>query len=327
MKREPSGGRWSFFIDRGGTFTDCIGREPGTGRLVAIKVLSGELSPVLGIRTLLGLAAHEPVAPCDVRLGTTLATNALLERRGEPCALVITRGFADLLEIGTQARPHLFDLEIKKPRPLPTIVIETDARCDAAGAVLEEVDVEAVRAALAQAHARGVDSVAVVVHNDYRTGSLEKRVAEIARSLGFYHVIASHEAAPEIGLLARADTTVLDAYVTPVLARSVRALAEALPGASLRLLTSSGALVDGGRFRGPEAVLSGPAGGVVAVAALANAYRLASVIGFDMGGTSTDVCRFAGRFERVYEGEVAGVRVRAPRMDVHTVAAGARGMD
>jgi 5-oxoprolinase (ATP-hydrolysing) len=314
--------RWQFWIDRGGTFTDCLGREPGTGRIHTAKVLSSDRAPLEGIRAILKLAADQPIPPCRIRMGTTIATNALLERRGARVALVITRGLGDLLAIGTQARPDLFALEIEKPGVLYEQVIEVDARADAEGRPLSKPDLARLRDDLAAARARGIESVAIVVLNDYARGELEQLLARAVDGLGFSHVSLSHEIAPELGVLARAETAVLDAYLTPLIGRYVSALEVELPGSTLELMQSSGGLIDPRLFRGPNAVLSGPAGGVVACAKIAGELGLGPVIGFDMGGTSTDVSRFDGELERLYEAELAGVRIRAPMLSIHTVAAG-----
>jgi 5-oxoprolinase (ATP-hydrolysing) len=286
------------------------------------KVLSTARAPLEGIRKLLGLGAEAPIPPCSIRMGTTVATNALLERRGEPSLLVITRGFRDLLEIGTQARPKLFDLEIRKPPPLYAEVIEVDARCSANGEVLTRPDWTQVRKDLEFARSRGFSSLAVVVLNSYANGELEVELGRLAREVGFPHVVLSHEAAPEMGLLARGDTALLDAYLTPLVARYARSLIDELPGSRLELMQSSGGLCAASRLRGQHAILSGPAGGFVAAAEIARRAAVSQAIFFDMGGTSTDVSRFSGEFDRSYETEIAGVRVRAPMMNIHTVAAG-----
>jgi 5-oxoprolinase (ATP-hydrolysing) len=255
-------------------------------------------------------------------MGTTLATNALLERKGVACGLVITRGFRDLLEIGDQSRPDLFDVRIRKPELLYQEVIETGARVAADGTVLARPDLGALQRDLVGLRERGIDSLAVVLLHAYRGGDLEREILEIARDVGFGHVSLSHEVAAEIGMVGRGQTTVVDAYLTPLLARYLQSLVEQLPGSSLRMMQSSGGLTDAARFRGRDAILSGPAGGVVAAAHVAKTLGHARVIGFDMGGTSTDVSRYAGDLERVYETSVAGVRLRTPMMAIHTVAAG-----
>lgn len=315
-------GRWQVWIDRGGTFTDCIGRDPVTGALRVIKLLSDDEAPLRGIRRLLGVDEGAPIPPCDVRMGTTLATNALLERKGAPTGLLITRGFADLLVVGDQARPDLFALEVATAEPLTCAVVEVDVRRSASGEVVEAIDPAAIDRALDQLLSAGVRSLAIVLLHAYLDGGDEDWIAARARARGFSHVAASHEVVGELGLLGRGETTVVDAYLTPVLSAYMRRLQGALPGSSLRVMQSSGDLTDGGRFRGRDAILSGPAGGVVAVAAIARSLGVDQAIGFDMGGTSTDVCRWAGEFERSYSARVSGVRVRTPMMAIHTVAAG-----
>ena len=312
--------RWEFWIDRGGTFTDCIGREPGSGKLHVAKVLSTDDAEVTAIRRILALAPDVPIPACDVRMGTTLATNALLERKGVPCALLITRGFSDLLEIGTQARPNIFSLAIRKPAPLPERVIAISARCAADGAVIEPADAAVLEAELAGLPP--LQSAAVVVLHAPTHPDLERSIADRLRARGVDYVVCSHELASGAGLLVRAETAVIDAYLTPLLRRRLAELSGALAGSSLRLMQSSGGLTDADRLRGPNAILSGPAGGVVACARLVEQLGLGAGIGFDMGGTSTDVCRYESSFERVYEQEVAGLHLRAPTLSVHTVAAG-----
>ncbi len=321
-------GRFEFWIDRGGTFTDCIARDPDTGRLRVAKRISSDRAPLDAIRELLGIGRGAPIPPCDVRMGTTLATNALLERKGAPFALAITRGFRDLLAIGTQARPKLFDLAIRKPELLYREVLEVDARAGAAGEILARPDPAKLRRELARLRRSGLSSLAVVVLHAYRGGELEREIGALAAEVGFAHVALSHEVAPEMGLLARGDTACVDAYLTPLLREYVAELRRELPGSTLRIMQSSGGLTSADRFRGPHAILSGPAGGVVACAHVAAELGAESAIGFDMGGTSTDVCRVdagpdgAFEFERVYETETAGVRIFAPMLAVHTVAAG-----
>jgi 5-oxoprolinase (ATP-hydrolysing) len=314
--------RWEFWIDRGGTFTDCVGRDGHTGEIRVVKVLSSDRAPLEGIRRLLGLGPGDPIPPCDVRMGTTLATNALLERKGTPFALVITRGFRDLLEVGTQQRPRIFDLCIRRPDVLYRAVLEVDARADAEGRVLVRPEPAAVRAGLDALRRKGLRAVAVVLLHAYRAPALEREIGELARQAGFERVSLSHEVANEIGMLGRGDTTCVDAYLTPLLADYVEALLSDLPGSTLRIMQSSGGLTDARRFRGPDAVLSGPAAGVVGCAQVAKNAGVKSAVGFDMGGTSTDVSRWDGEPDRIYECEIAGVRIRAPMMAVHTVASG-----
>lgn len=313
---------WQFWIDRGGTFTDCLGLPPDGGPVRVAKVLSSDRAPLVGIRELLGLDGDAPIPPCEIRMGTTVATNALLERRGAPIALIVTRGFADLLEIGTQARPSIFDLEIHKPEVLYREVLEIDARLDRDGNVLASPDRDDLREQLLAMKARGIESVAVVLIHAYVNPELERLVASIAEDVGFGHVSTSHTVANEIGMVGRGDTTTVDAYLTPLIRDYVRTLLDELPGSTLRIMQSSGGLTDALAFAGHNAILSGPAGGVVAYGKVAARAGYERAIGFDMGGTSTDVSRFGGELERVYETEVAGVRLRAPMLDIHTVAAG-----
>jgi len=316
--------RWEFWIDRGGTFTDCLGRDPSSGSVLVTKVLSSDRAPIEGIRKLLQLPDGAPIPPCEVRMGTTIATNALLERKGAPFALAITRGFGDLLEIGTQARPEIFALEIQKPQVLYREVIELDARVAATGEVLARPEPAGLREAFEQVVARGVRALAVVVLHGYLESgaALEREVGQLARGAGFEHVVLSHEVAAEMGIVGRGDTTCADAYLTPLLRDYVRGLLCELPGSRLSFMQSSGGLQAAESFRGYCAILSGPAGGVVGCARVAEQQKTARVIGFDMGGTSTDVSRYDGHFERVYETETAGVRVRTPMLAIHTVAAG-----
>ncbi|MFE1768591.1 hydantoinase B/oxoprolinase family protein [Streptomyces angustmyceticus] len=323
-------GRWEFWIDRGGTFTDVVGRRPD-GRLVTGKLLSHHPeryrdAAVAGIRMMLGLGPDEPV-PAErvsvVKMGTTVATNALLERTGEPTVLLITEGFRDALRIGYQNRPRIFDRHIVLPEALYDRVIEVPERIGARGEPVRPLDADAVRRALIRARADGLRSAAVVLLHGYRHADHERAVAELARRAGFSQVSCSHEVSPLMKLVPRGDTTVVDAYLSPILRRYVDEIAGQLPGIRLMFMQSNGGLRQAAHFRGKDAVLSGPAGGVVGmVRAAADAGGHDRVIGFDMGGTSTDVSHYAGEFERVFGNEVAGVRMRAPMMDIHTVAAG-----
>jgi 5-oxoprolinase (ATP-hydrolysing) len=325
----PHDRRWQFWIDRGGTFTDVVGRRPD-GSLVTHKLLSENPeqyrdAAVAGIRHLLGLAPGEPVTPelveC-VKMGTTVATNALLERKGEPTLLVTTRGFRDALRIAYQNRPRLFDRHIQLPELLYSEVVEAVERVDAHGEVLRELDVLHLHTALAAAHARGLRSVAIVFMHGYRYTRHEQVAARIARQLGFSQVSTSHETSPLMKFVSRGDTTVVDAYLSPILRRYVQQVAGEMPGVKLFFMQSSGGLSDAGSFQGKDAILSGPAGGIVGMARTAGLAGHGKVIGFDMGGTSTDVSHYAGAFEREFETQVAGVRMRAPMMSIHTVAAG-----
>lgn len=310
--------RWRFWIDRGGTFTDCIGCDPATGALEVVKVLSSNEAPLIGIRRLLGLDEGAPIPPCEVRMGTTIATNALLERRGEPCALIVTEGFEDVLRIGDQTRPSLFDLRVLRPPPLTERVLDVPVRATRDGEIVcEELD------ALRLGELGGLRSVAIAILHGPRAPELEQRLAERVRlGTSIEHISVSHEVDNERGLLARAETTVVDAYLTPLLRDYVERLRAELPGSELSIMQSSGSLTDAATFRGRHSVLSGPAGGVVALAWIAERAGIERAIGFDMGGTSTDVCRVAGAVEKIYEARIAGVRLRAPMMAIHTVAAG-----
>jgi 5-oxoprolinase (ATP-hydrolysing) len=322
------GGLWDFWVDRGGTFTDIVARRPDGG-LVAHKLLSESAAyrdaAVAGIRQLLGLGPGDPL-PAEqigtVRLGTTVATNALLERTGEPAVLVITEGFGDALRIAYQARPRIFDRRIVLPSQLCDRVIEVGERVAADGTVVRPLDEAAAERALRQAFADGFRAAAVVFMHGYRYPEHERRVGQIARKAGFTQVSESHEVSPLMRLVSRGDTTAVDAYLSPVLRRYVDQVAAELAGVRVMFMRSNGGLAAAAAFRGKDSVLSGPAGGVVGMARTAAAAGFDRVIGFDMGGTSTDVSHFAGEFERQYETEVAGVRLRAPMLSIHTVAAG-----
>jgi 5-oxoprolinase (ATP-hydrolysing) len=325
---QPSG-RWQFWIDRGGTFTDIVASAP-EGRIHSAKLLSDnpEQYPdaaVEGIRQMLDLSSAEPI-PADkiasVKLGTTVATNALLERKGEPTVLVITRGLADALRIGTQQRPKLFDLRIILPDPLYAEVVEVGGRFSAEGEELEPLDLTSIRESLAKVRARGIRAAAVVCLHGYRYPQHEKAIADVARDLGFTQVSTSHETSHLINFVSRGDTTVVDAYLSPVLRKYVDTLRQALPGIPLFFMQSNGGLADAARFQGKNSILSGPAGGSVGAAKVATQAGIDRIIGFDMGGTSTDVTHYAGEFERRFETEVAGVRICVPMMHIHTVAAG-----
>jgi 5-oxoprolinase (ATP-hydrolysing) len=334
---------WEFWIDRGGTFTDVIGRRPD-GVLLTHKLLSENPeayrdAAVEGIRHLLGLAAGAPIPGGligAVKMGTTVATNALLERKGERTLLLITKGFRDALRIGYQARPKIFARHIVKPDMLYERVVEVDERVRADGTVEHQLDLDAVRVELARAKRDGIRAVAVVLMHAYRYSEHEQRIAGLARDMGFAQVSASHEVSPLIKLVGRGDTTVVDSYLSPILRNYVAQVAGELEGdprssgSSPRVkggprtmfMMSSGGLTAAELFRGKDAILSGPAAGVVGMAETGRAAGFSQLIGFDMGGTSTDVSHFAGQYERAFETEVAGVRMRAPMMLIHTVAAG-----
>ncbi len=321
--------RWQFWIDRGGTFTDVVGRRPD-GSLVTHKLLSDNPeqyadAAVAGIRHLLGLKPGEPITPQRVecvKMGTTVATNALLERKGEPTLLVTTRGFRDALRIAYQNRPRLFDRHIVLPELLYGAVIEARERVAAQGEVIVPLDEQHLREELTAACGRGLRSVAVVFMHGYRFTAHEQAAGRIAREVGFTQVSTSHATSPMMKFVSRGDTTVVDAYLSPILRRYVERVASEMPGVRLFFMQSSGGLADAHAFQGKDAILSGPAGGIVGMARTASLAGHDKVIGFDMGGTSTDVSHYAGEFEREFETQVAGVRMRAPMMSIHTVAAG-----
>jgi 5-oxoprolinase (ATP-hydrolysing) len=329
LAANPNPRRWQFWIDRGGTFTDVVARKPD-GTLLTHKLLSEnpdryEDAALQGVRDVLGIGPLDPIpeeAIEAVKMGTTVATNALLERRGERTVLVITKGFADQLRIGYQNRPRLFDRHIRLPELLYERAIEVDERVTARGEVLKAPDLERARLDLQAAHAAGIRSAAVVFMHGYRWPAHERDVAAVAREVGFAQVSTSHETSPLMKMVSRGDTTVVDAYLSPILRRYVDRVAAELGGTRLMFMQSNGGLADARRFQGKDSILSGPAGGVVGMVRTAAAAGIAKVIGFDMGGTSTDVSHFDGEYERAFETLVAGVRMRAPMMRIHTVAAG-----
>jgi len=333
MARKTSPQLWDFWIDRGGTFTDVVGRRPD-GSLVAHKLLSENPeayadAAVQGIRNLLGLKPGETIPARHigaVKMGTTVATNALLERKGERTALLITKGFRDALKIGYQARPKIFARHIIKPDMLYERVVEVDERVRADGTVEREPDLAAVRGDLNAVKTDGIKAIAIIFMHAYRHADHERKVAALAREMGFSQVSVSHEVSPLIKLVGRGDTTVVDAYLSPILRRYVAQVDKDLDAkrsaARLMFMMSSGGLTAAELFQGKDAILSGPAGGVVGMAETGKQAGLNRLIGFDMGGTSTDVSHFDGEYERAFETEVAGVRMRAPMMLIHTVAAG-----
>jgi len=320
-------GGWTFSIDRGGTFTDIVAHGPAGERVVR-KLLSEnperyDDAAVAGIAAILAEAGGGEIAA--VKMGTTVATNALLERKGEPVALAITAGLGDALRIGHQARPEIFALDIRLPEPLYSRVVEVDERVTAEGEVLRPLDTAAARAALQAAYDEGFRALAIVLMHGWRWSAHEAALAAMARGIGFTQVSASHEVEPLIKLVGRGDTAVVDAYLSPVLRRYVDRVVAGLaqtPAGRLFFMQSNGGLTDAATFRGKDAILSGPAGGIVGMARTAAEAGFGRIIGFDMGGTSTDVSHFAGVYERTSERTVAGVRVRAPMMEIHTVAAG-----
>jgi 5-oxoprolinase (ATP-hydrolysing) len=325
---------WQFWVDRGGTFTDLVARRPD-GVLLTHKLLSEnpqqyQDAAIQGIRDLLGVKAGEAL-PAEqieaVKMGTTVATNALLERQGEATLLVTTRGFADALRIGYQTRPDLFALDIELPEMLYTQVLEVDERIAAQGEVVKVLDEAQARTGLQQAYDSGLRALAILFMHGYRYPEHELKVAEIASEIGFSQISVSSQVSPLMKLVSRGDTTVVDAYLSPILRRYINQVADELSGMQtsggrLMFMQSNGGLTDAHCFQGKDAILSGPAGGVVGMVRTAEAAGFNRLIGFDMGGTSTDVSHYAGEYERAFETEVAGVRIRAPMMQIHTVAAG-----
>jgi 5-oxoprolinase (ATP-hydrolysing) len=329
MNTQAQTGRWQFWIDRGGTFTDIVAARPD-GTLVTHKLLSENTgqyhdAALAGIRALLDIARDAPI-PAEriaaVKMGTTIATNALLERKGEPTALFITRGFRDALRIGYQNRPRIFDRHIVLPEMLYSAVHEIDERVGARGDVLTPLDVQQAQSEMTAAYASGLRACAIVLMHGYRYPQHEQQLAGLARAAGFIQVSVSHDVSPLMKLVSRGDTTVADAYLSPVLRRYVDRITKELPDVKVMFMQSSGGLTDARRFHGKDSVLSGPAGGVVGMVRTAQAAGFDRIIGFDMGGTSTDVSHFAGEYERAFDTLVAGVRMRAPMMSIHTVAAG-----
>ena len=325
---------WQFWVDRGGTFTDVVAQS-SDGRLLTHKLLSENPeqykdAAVAGIRHLMALKQDESF-PIDgiesVKMGTTVATNALLERKGDTTLLMITSGFKDLLRIGYQNRPRLFDLQIVLPDLLYSQVSEVTERLDADGAVLRALDIAASRDQLQSAYDTGIRGVAIALMHAYLNPEHELKLAALAEEIGYTQISTSHQTSRLIKLVGRGDTTVVDAYLSPILRRYVSQVTDALEfdkGACRRLffMQSNGGLIDASLFNGRDSILSGPAGGVVGMAKTAELAGFKKLIGFDMGGTSTDVCHYAGVYERSFETEVAGVRMRAPMMNIHTVAAG-----
>jgi 5-oxoprolinase (ATP-hydrolysing) len=321
---------WQFWIDRGGTFTDIVAQGPA-GERVYKKLLSenpGQYADaaVAGIRSILGVGADAPLPPerlSQVKMGTTVATNALLERQGARCLLLVNTGFRDLLRIGNQARPRLFDLDIVKPDMLFETVAEISGRVAADGAVLTPLDEDAARAALAAPRAAGIEAVAIALIHAWKYPQMEQRLGALARDAGFTQVSLSHEVSPLLRLVPRADTTLADAYLSPVLRAYVARVAAGLgEGARLFFMQSHGGLAAAAQVSGKDAILSGPAGGVTGAVRTAQAAGFDRVIGFDMGGTSTDVALYDGAYQYSFETEIAGIRLRVPMLSINTVAAG-----
>jgi len=329
MAEPRNSGRWQFWIDRGGTFTDIVARRPD-GSIATHKLLSENPgryadAALAGIRKILNLNEGEPIPAGQieaVKMGTTVATNALLERKGEPTVLFITRGFRDALRIAYQNRPRLFERHIVLPEMLYARVFEVEERIGARGEVLSPLAFRQTQEDLEKAYGEGFRSIAIVFMHGYRFPQHESRVAELARKTGFTQISVSHRVSPLMKLVGRGDTTVVDAYLSPILRRYVDRVAADLEDVRLLFMQSSGGLTDARRFQGKDAILSGPAGGIVGAVRTSLAAGFDRIIGFDMGGTSTDVSHYAGEFEREFETRVAGVRMRAPMMSIHSVAAG-----
>ena len=322
-------GHWQFWIDRGGTFTDIVAKQPD-GSLLTHKLLSENPeqyrdAAIAGIRHLLALPAGAPIPVAQieaVKMGTTVATNALLERKGEPTVLFITKGFRDQLRIGYQNRPRIFDRHIVLPELLYTEVVEVGERIGARGEVIMPLDETATGNALKGAWNKGFRAIAIVLMHGYRYHQHEIRVAEMARTIGFTQVSVSHDVSPLMKVVSRGDTTVVDAYLSPILRRYVNQVASELPGCKVMFMQSNGGLTDANKFQGKDSILSGPAGGIIGMVRTAAIAGFDKIIGFDMGGTSTDVSHYAGELEREFDTQVAGVRMRAPMLSIHTIAAG-----
>ena len=321
--------QWQFWIDRGGTFTDIVAKNPH-GQRLTYKLLSENPShypdaAIAGIRHLMGLSTYDPL-PIDgiaqVKIGTTLATNALLERKGEPTALLITQGFKDALRIGYQNRPHIFDRHIVLPEMLYALSVEIEERISAEGKILIPLDEDKTRQSLEKARASGLTSCAIVLMHGYRYPDHELKLAKLAQEAGFTQICVSHQVSALMKLIARGDTTMADAYLSPLLHRYVQGLSQALKGVRLHFMQSNGGLSGASGFQGKNSLLSGPAGGVVGMVKTAMKAGFEKLIGFDMGGTSTDVSHFNGGYERTFDDVIGGVRLRAPMMKIHTVAAG-----
>ncbi|WP_438969591.1 hydantoinase B/oxoprolinase family protein [Methylophaga sp.] len=321
--------KWQFWIDRGGTFTDIVARDPD-GALHTHKLLSENTeqypdAAVAGIRFLLGLNPDELISVeqvSSIKMGTTVATNALLERKGEPTVLLTSKGFRDALAIGYQNRPRLFDRHIERPELLYQSLIEANERISHQGGILTELDEQPLLQDLQQAFEQGYRSIAIVFMHGYQHHQHELKSKQIAQQVGFEQISCSHQVSPMIKFVSRGDTTVVDAYLSPILKRYVDQVASQMPGVPLYFMQSSGGLTEARQFQGKDAILSGPAGGIVGMARTAEIAGFNEVIGFDMGGTSTDVSHYAGEFEREFETQVAGIRLRAPMMRIHTIAAG-----
>ena len=321
--------KWQFWVDRGGTFTDVVARTP-EGRIITRKLLSENPeqyadAALQGIRNILKIKSAD-VIPHEllesVKMGTTVATNALLERTGTPTVLAITRGFKDALRIAYQNRPKLFELDITLPQLLYQDVVEIEERVSAQGDVLVPFNSTVATEQLKQIFNRGIRAIAIVLMHGYRYHHHEQQLAEIAAEIGFTQISLSHQTSPLMKLVSRGDTTVVDAYLSPILRQYIDQVAAELGGTQLMFMQSNGGLVSADLFQGKDSILSGPAGGIVGAVKTCQQAGYGRIITFDMGGTSTDVAHFQGEYERTFDAQVAGVRIRAPMMQIHTVAAG-----
>jgi 5-oxoprolinase (ATP-hydrolysing) len=321
--------RWQFYIDRGGTFTDIVAKTP-QNQIIVYKLLSEnpeqyEDAPIQGIRDILGIGKNEEIPTAEievVKMGTTVATNALLERKGDRVVLLITKGFKDALRIGYQNRPDIFAREIVLPSMLYESIIEVEERYDAQGNELQAVNTLQVRQDLQAAYQQGIKSCAIVFMHGYRYPRHELEVAEIAQAIGFTQISISHQVSPLMKLVSRGDTTVVDAYLTPILRRYIDRIAGKLPDVQLMFMKSDGGLVSAANFQGKDSILSGPAGGIVGAVQTSQRGGFDKIVTFDMGGTSTDVAHYAGEYERELDSEIAGARMRVPVLAIHTIAAG-----
>ena len=321
--------RWEFYIDRGGTFTDVVAKTP-QGEIIVAKLLSENPeqyrdAPIQGIRDLMGISPDRSIPTAEiavVKMGTTVATNALLERKGDRVVLLITKGFKDALRIGYQNRPNIFARQIVLPSMLYEAVIEIDARYDANGNELKPVDRAQVRQDLQAVYDTGINCCAIVLMHGYRYSQHELQVADIAKQIGFTQISVSHQVSPLIKLVSRGDTTVVDAYLTPILRRYIDRITSQLPDTELMFMKSDGGLVSADNFQGKDSILSGPAGGIVGAVKTSQRAGFNKIVTFDMGGTSTDVAHYAGEYERELDSEIAGARMRVPVLAIQTIAAG-----
>ncbi|MBT5766154.1 MAG: 5-oxoprolinase, partial [Kordiimonadaceae bacterium] len=321
--------KWQFWIDRGGTFTDVVARDPNA-QVASLKLLSENTAQyddaaVEAIKRLTGTDADQQIDPNNIesiKMGTTVATNALLERKGDPTLLLITKGFKDALRIGYQARPRLFDLNVELPEQLYEQVIEVDERIGPDGDIITPLNLENIRKDLETALRNGITSIAIVTMHGYRYPNHENKLADLAEEIGFKQISTSHKTSPLMKLVGRGDTTVVDAYLSPILKRYIEKIEDKVGNIPLYFMQSNGGLANSKHFHGKDAILSGPAGGIVGAVRTASHSGYDKIIGFDMGGTSTDVSHYNGEYERAYETVVAGVRMRTPMMNIHTVAAG-----